>query len=167
MCTTCFLGCSSSAQASLGPWEQLLSSHHLGALALCLLPVLLSSPSFLPDSELMLAVPLTQDLSVEILPGKKQYSHFPSCPAVGARKRGSSPFYCPTTPSKRYTPRKDCLVLGNNKSLTEKTRNFLLHDRKKNKNPYFFFSFKITHSVRNTAWCPLLLPSASNLCVLL
>lgn len=74
---------------------------------------LLSSAAhhFLPDSKLMFAVPLPQDLSVQILPGKEQYSQFPSCPAVRARKRDNSPFYCPTTPSKRYTPRKTVLYL--------------------------------------------------------
>lgn len=43
--------------------------------------------------------------------GGEQYSHFPSCPAVRARKRGNSPFYCPITPSKRYIPRKTVLFL--------------------------------------------------------
>lgn len=149
-------------RTELGPWEQLLSFHHLGGLALCLLAS--GAHDFLPDSELMFAVPLPWDISVQILPGKEQYSHFPSCPAVRARKRGGSPSYCPATPSKRCIPRKTVLYLEIRSCQQTKPETSCCKTEKK---ILSFCSFKITRSIENTAWCPFLIPSASNLYILL
>lgn len=127
-------------------------------------PALLRSPWFSPWLRIDVSCPPTLGCICSDSSGKEQYSHFPSCPAVRARKRGGSPSYCPATPSKRYTPRKTVFYLEIRSCQQTKPETSCCKTEKK---ILSFCSFKITHSIENTAWCPLLIPSASNLYILL